>query len=186
MTERRDWEDWDLPTEAWLRSERGSEGWPRSLLLDVTVRVLFPTVLVFSVYLLIAGHTSPGGGFSGGLVAGLAFVLRYIAGGSVELASAVRITPPATIGIGLSVAVLTAFAPVVFGHPVLSSAHWAWHVPAFGDVKLASSLFFDIGVYLLIVGLVLDLLRSLGSGIETRDLEREQEQQRHRAGGQRR
>ncbi|PXY19292.1 MnhB domain-containing protein [Prauserella muralis] len=186
MTERQDWEQWDLPTEAWLRSERGSEGWPRSLQLEVTVRVLFPTVLVFSVYLLLAGHHAPGGGFSGGLVAGLAFVLRYVAGGSVELASAARIKPPAVIGAGLSVAVLTALVPVAFGHPVLASTHWEWHVAGFGDVKLATNLFFDIGVYLLIVGLVLDLLRSLGAGIETRDLEREQERERRRAEEERR
>ena len=42
-------------------------------------------MLVFSLYLLLVGPLRPGGGFSGGLVAGLAFVLRYIAGGTVEL-----------------------------------------------------------------------------------------------------
>ncbi|OLT14041.1 hypothetical protein BJF78_20285 [Pseudonocardia sp. CNS-139] len=58
----------------------------RTLLLETTTRVLFPTVLVFSLYLLFVGHYGPGGGFSAGLVAGLAFVLRYVAGGSGVLA----------------------------------------------------------------------------------------------------
>ncbi|MBL7524942.1 DUF4040 domain-containing protein, partial [Frankia sp. CNm7] len=52
-----------------------------SVLLEVTTRALFPVVLVFSLYLLFAGHTRTGGGFSGGLVAGVAFVLRDVAGG---------------------------------------------------------------------------------------------------------
>lgn len=172
---RDSWERWDLPRERWLLTGRGAPGWPRSLQLEVCVRVVFPTVLVLSVYLLLAGHHHPGGGFVGGLVAGLAFVLRYVAGGSVELAAAVRITPPALIGAGLGVTVLTALAPVVFGHPPLTSAHWSWHVPVLGEVKVATSLAVDVGVYLLITGLVLDLLRTLGAGIETRELEDEQE-----------
>jgi multicomponent Na+:H+ antiporter subunit A len=35
-----------------------------------------------------------------------------------------------------------------------------------GDVKLVTSLFFDIGVYLIVVGLVLDILRSLGAELD--------------------
>jgi multicomponent Na+:H+ antiporter subunit A len=35
-----------------------------------------------------------------------------------------------------------------------------------GDVKLVTSLFFDIGVYLIVVGLVLDVLRSLGAELD--------------------
>lgn len=48
---------------------------------------------------------------------------------------------------------------------------WQWQVPVLGKVKIASSLALDIGVYLLVLGVVLDLLRTLGSGIETRELE---------------
>jgi hypothetical protein len=53
-------------------------------MLEATSRALFPTILVFSIYLLLVGHYGPGGGFSAGLVAGLAFVLRYLAGGSTD------------------------------------------------------------------------------------------------------
>ncbi|OZM70879.1 cation transporter [Amycolatopsis antarctica] len=167
------WTRWDAPRERWLMAENNCNGWPRSLLLEVCARILFPTVLVVSVYLLFAGHNDAGGGFSGGLVAGLAFVLRYVAGGSVELAAAVRIRPPVVIGAGLSIAVITAVVPVVFGLPVLSTD--VWTLPLLGDLKLATSVFLDIGVYLLIVGVVLDLLRTLGAGIEARELEQEEE-----------
>ncbi|PRX46200.1 multisubunit sodium/proton antiporter MrpB subunit [Prauserella shujinwangii] len=168
-----DWESWDVPTERWLRAEHGAPGWPRSLLLEIAVRIAFPTVLVLSVYLLFAGHYDVGGGFPGGLVAGFAFVMRYVAGGSVELAAAVRIKPPALIGAGLGIAVLTALVPLGFGLPALTSVQWHPHVPVLGELSIASSLLLDVGVYLLIVGLVLDLLRTLGAGIETRDLEGE-------------
>lgn len=140
--------------------------WKRSLLLEVAARVLFPTALVFSVYLLFAGHHDAGGGFSGGLVAGLAFVLRYVAGGRAELRMLVRIPPLVVVGLGLSIALLTALAPLAFGAEVLSSATPEPEFPVLGKVKLASSLLLDAGVYLLIVGVVLDLLRTLGAGIE--------------------
>ncbi|WP_216206607.1 MnhB domain-containing protein [Amycolatopsis aidingensis] len=171
------WTEWDRPRERWLLAEHSTHGWPRSLLLEVSTRVIFPTVLVVSLYLLFAGHHYAGGGFTGGLVAGLAFVLRYVAGGSAEIAAATRIRPPVLIGYGLTVAVLTALVPVAFGEPVLSSAVWTLHPPVLGELEIVSSLALDIGVYLLIVGVVLDLLRTLGAGIENRELERQHEEE---------
>jgi len=156
-------EEWDQPRQAWMLSGDCRGIRQRTLLLEMTTRALFPTVLVFSVYLLLVGHYGPGGGFAAGLVAGLAFVLRYIAGGSD---AAVRVRPPVLIGLGLTVALLTALAPTLVGAPVLATTKLALDVPLIGHVETQTSVFLDVGVYLLIVGVVLDLLRSLGAGIE--------------------
>lgn len=156
-------EEWDRPRQEWMLSGDCRGVRQRTLLLEMTTRALFPTVLVFSVYLLLVGHYGPGGGFAAGLVAGLAFVLRYIAGGSDI---AVRIRPPVLIGLGLTVALLTALAPTLVGAPVLATAKLAFDVPLVGHVETQTSVFLDVGVYLLIVGVVLDLMRSLGAGIE--------------------
>ena len=164
--EQLPFEEWDRPRQAWLLSGDGRGYRQRTLLLEMTTRALFPTVLVFSIYLLLVGHYGPGGGFAAGLVAGLAFVLRYIAGGSDDLSAAVRVRPPVLIGLGLAVALLTALAPAVVGAPVLATTTLALDVPLVGHVETQSSVFLDVGVYLLIVGVVLDLLRSLGVGIE--------------------
>lgn len=161
-----DFEGWDRPREPWLLTGDCPDPAKRTLLLETTARILFPTVLVFSLYLLLAGHYQPGGGFSGGLVAGLAFVLRYIAGGRQDIGAAVRVRPPVLVGTGLTIAVLTALAPALFGAPVLSTAIVEADIPVLGHLELVTSLFLDLGVYLLIVGVVLDLLRSLGAGIE--------------------
>ena len=77
-------ESWDRPRSPWLLPGRCRIPRRRTLLLEVATRGLFPTILVFSIYLLCVGHYGPGGGFSAGLVAGLAFVLRYLAGGSTD------------------------------------------------------------------------------------------------------
>lgn len=138
----------------------------RSPLLEVSTRMLFPTMLVFSLYLLLAGHYGPGGGFAGGLVAGLAFVLRYIAGERRDVGASVPIRPPLLVGLGLTIAVLSGLAPVLAGHPVLDSVILQTDVPLLGHLELVTSLFLDVGVYLLVLGVALDLLRSLGAGIE--------------------
>lgn len=161
-----DWRHWDSPAEKWMLPGGCPSTSERTLLLEMAARILFPTVLVFSIYLLLEGHYGPGGGFSGGLVAGLAFVLRYIAGGDENLGARVRIRPPVLVGAGLALAVLTALAPAAFGAPVLSSAKVTVPLPTGGELDLVTSLLLDLGVYLLIVGVVLDLLRSLGAGIE--------------------
>lgn len=159
-------ESWDRPRSAWFLSGHSRNPRERTLLLEMTTRALFPTVLVLSLYLLLVGHYGPGGGFAAGLVAGLAFVLRYTAGGTPDPGAAVRIRPPALMGTGLLVALGTAFAPVPFGEPVLSSTKFTADLPLVGHVEVVTSLFIDVGVYLLIIGMVLDLLRSLGAGIE--------------------
>jgi multicomponent Na+:H+ antiporter subunit A len=70
---------------AWLPAPRTLPPERRSIIFEVITRMVFHTVMVFSVYLLIAGHNDPGGGFAGGMVAGLALVIRYLAGGRYEL-----------------------------------------------------------------------------------------------------
>lgn len=159
------WARMDQPSGRWMLTGTCPDVRERTLVLESAARLLFPVVLVFSVFLLLEGHYGPGGGFSGGLVAGLAFVLRHIAGGDDNLGSRFRIRPPVLVGTGLIIAVLTALAPVAWGDPVLASVKWTITFGPFGYLDIVSSLLLDVGVYLLIIGVVLDLLRSLGSGI---------------------
>lgn len=183
--EQTPWSNWDQPSGRWMLPGGCPDTRERTLVLEAAARLLFPTVLVFSVYLLFAGHYGPGGGFSGGLVAGLAFVLRHIAGGDDDPGSTFRIRPPVVVGTGLIVAVLTGLAPVLWGEPVLSSATWRLEFGDAGYVEVVSSLFLDVGVYLLIIGVVLDLLRSLGSGIARDAREAGEAPPRDPAGGDR-
>jgi multicomponent Na+:H+ antiporter subunit A len=138
----------------------------RSVVLDTVVRLAFHTVLVFGVYLLFAGHNQPGGGFIGGLVTGSAFILRYVAGGRAELRSAVPVDPRLPLALGLLTATGTGIAAMLLGGQFLESGYRDLHVPVLGEVALVSALLFDIGVYLVVVGLVLGLLRTLGAEAE--------------------
>ena len=150
----------------WLPGPRTLAPESRSILFEVVTRLIFHAMLVVGVYLLFAGHNNPGGGFAGGIVVGLALVVRYLAGGRYELDEAAPVDAGVVLGLGLFVAALSALAPLALGGQVLQSFVVEGDLPVLGHVKLVSSLFFDIGVFLVVIGLVLDLLRSLGSGID--------------------
>jgi multicomponent Na+:H+ antiporter subunit A len=145
----------------------------------VVTRLVFHTIIVFSLYLLFSGHNNPGGGFAAGLVTGLALMVRYLAGGRYELDEAAPVDAGALLGAGLFLATGSGLIPLALGGAVLQSAIIDLQVPLVGDVHLVTSLFFDIGVYLVVVGLILDLLRSLGSGIDRQILADEQDQAVH-------
>ena len=83
----------------------------RSPILEVGVDSVFHTILIFSIFLLIVGHNSPGGGFVGGLVAGAALVLRYVSGGQAEVRRFVPFEPETLFAVGLLVAATTGIVP---------------------------------------------------------------------------
>ena len=168
----------------WLRGSETLSPLRRSIIFEVVTRVLFPVMIVVSVYLLIAGHNAPGGGFAGGLVAGMALVIRYLAAGSRELDEAAPVDAGRVLGAGLVLAALSALAPLPFGGRILQSydisldfGRLAEVVTPLGPLQvmgtphLVTSVFFDIGVYLVVIGVMLDLARSLGSGIDQHEAE---------------
>ncbi|MGP9661902.1 Na+/H+ antiporter subunit A [Arthrobacter sp. AOP36-C1-22] len=152
--------------DAWLVAGKTLAPERRSIIFEVVARLVFHTIIIFSIYLLLAGHNSPGGGFAGGLLAGLALTIRYLAGGRFELAEATPISPGTLLGLGLATSALSGVVPLLLGGQLFQTAVLEFALPVFGEQKFVTSTFFDIGVYLVVVGLVVDVLRSLGSEID--------------------
>ncbi len=151
---------------AWLVGGGTLDARSRSIMLEVIVRILFHTIIVVSIFLLFAGHNLPGGGFAGGLVAGMALVMRYIAGGRYELGAAAPTDAGKFLGYGMLLAVGTALVPIFFGQAPLTSSFMEAELPIVGHIELGTPMVFDLGVYLVVIGLVLDVLRSLGAEVD--------------------
>jgi multicomponent Na+:H+ antiporter subunit A len=134
-------------------------------IIDVSVRVVFHAVIVASLYLLFVGHNHPGGGFVGGLVAGASIAMRYVAGGIESVRSLTPIKPWTILGGGVVLAGITATTPLLFGRPPLQANVADLHLPVFGDVHLSTTLAFDSGVYLVVVGLVLMVFEAFGDEV---------------------
>jgi multicomponent Na+:H+ antiporter subunit A len=150
------------PRGAPRRSTAGPGGTARHAFVDVAVRVLVYVALAVSIYLLVAGHDQPGGGFVGGLVAGAAVALRYIAGGLDEVRRMFRARPWTVLGGGVVLAAVTALAPVALGRPFLDNGKADLDLPVLGELSVSSALAFDTGVYLVVVGLVLMVFEAFG------------------------
>ena len=138
----------------------------RSTVLEVCTRLLFPTMLVISVWLLFIGHNNPGGGFAGGVVAGIAFVLRYLAGGRFELVESMPAAPGSIMGFGLFIAGVGALSPLAFGNAVLESTPVDLSLGVLGELHFTTAMVLDVGVYVLVLGLVLGLVSSAGAEID--------------------
>ncbi len=185
-TTTRVWDDGSPDLTASLRETTSQPGWlrapgrgrhwlaggatlaprRRSVIFEIGTRLVFHSMVLLSLYLLFAGHNQPGGGFAGGLVAGTALIVRYLAGGRYELGATIPLHAGHLLGTGLAIATTAALVPLLLGGQVLQTAVFELTVPVWGDVKIATALIFDIGVYVLVLGLVLDVLRSLGAEID--------------------
>jgi multicomponent Na+:H+ antiporter subunit A len=144
---------------------RRRETSPRPVFVEVSVQVIFFAVVMLSLWLLFAGHNQPGGGFVGGLLAGSAFTLRYLAGGIDEVRARSRFRPWMFLGAGVLLAAGTAMFPLLTGSPVLDVATGSLDLPVLGTVKLSSALVFDIGVYLAVIGMVLMAFEAFGEDL---------------------
>ena len=128
----------------------------------VLVRLLLPIALVVSFYLFIRGHNQPGGGFVAGLVMSVAFILQYMVAGTQWVEAQMSLRPMRWMGFGLFSATLTGIGALFVGYPFLTTHTWHFSLPLLGDIHVASALFFDVGVYAMVVGSTLLMLTALG------------------------
>jgi len=132
----------------------------RSVILRTATQYITPLLLLYSVFLLLRGHDEPGGGFVGGLMASAAFVLHAIAYGVASARRLFLIHPPVLIGAGLLLAAGSAALSLLAGKPFMTGTWGAVHL---GDtaVHLGTPVFFDIAVYLVVLGVTVVIILSL-------------------------
>jgi monovalent cation:proton antiporter len=123
-----------------------------SLILTTVTRLVFFIILLFSVYLLLRGHNSPGGGFIAGVMTALGILLQSIAEDLSYVRKVFRVEPRWLAALGLLTSFTTGLVPMALGYPFLTSTYGHLHVPVLGDIEIATAMFFDFGVYFVVVG----------------------------------
>lgn len=113
---------------------------------------LFPVIIVFAAYLFVRGHDLPGGGFAAGVAMAAAFILQYMAAGTVWVEDRLRVLPVRWIGFGILLAAVVGAGSWVFGYPFLTSHSQYVELPLIGAVPAASATLFDFGVFSLVLG----------------------------------
>ena len=131
----------------------------KSLILQTASRYLMLLLVFFSVFMLLRGHNEPGGGFVGGLLIAGAFALYALAYEAKAARRLLRLDPRSIIGAGLITAVGSGLAAVSGGQPFLTGQWLPYPIPFLG--KLGTVFFFDLGVYLVVLGTTLLVLLTL-------------------------
>lgn len=132
----------------------------RTIIFRFTTPYLTTLMVLFSIFVLLRGHNEPGGGFIGGLIAASAFAIYGIACGVAPVRRALYFHPMAIAASGLMMAVLSGVASLFVGAKFLTGL-WAFPTILGGDVGLSTPLFFDIGVYLVVVGAISSIALAL-------------------------
>ncbi|MFW5653924.1 MAG: Na+/H+ antiporter subunit B [Planctomycetota bacterium] len=124
-----------------------------SLILQAGARALLPFMIVVSIIVLLRGHNEPGGGFVGGLLAASGFALHALACSPRLTKKILRVDPRVMIGSGLLAAIGSGVPAMLAGAPFLEGRWGTLIVPGYADpIKVGTPLIFDIGVYLVVLG----------------------------------
>jgi multicomponent Na+:H+ antiporter subunit B len=137
----------------------------------VAPRLLGPAVMVAAA-IIVKGYTDVGDGFSAGVIVALAIALRYVAFGTEDAERSLPVLrhAPAVAAGGLLLALAVGFLPVVAGDPPFTHrpAPGA-HVVELGSLELISAVAFDLGVFLLVSGVLVTLVHHLARLVEGPD-----------------
>jgi multisubunit Na+/H+ antiporter MnhB subunit len=134
-------------------------------------RVLLPPSVVVAAAIIVKGYSDVGDGFSAGVIVALAVSLQYLALGrrGAEATLPLLRRAPATAVAGLLLALAVGFFPVLRGRPLFS------HLPppgahpiTIGTLELTTAVLFDVGVFLLVVGVLGVLVHQLAGPGEAR------------------
>ena len=135
----------------------------RTLILKTASNYLLPLLLLFAIFILLRGHYKPGGGFLGGLIAAIAFVLHAFANGHANTMKLLRVHPGVLVPVGLLVSFLRGLLPALIGEPYLTGLWFDQPLPVFG--LIGTTLFFDIGVFLVVFGITLTILFTISESV---------------------
>jgi multicomponent Na+:H+ antiporter subunit B len=136
----------------------------RTIILKTAANYLLPLLLLFSIFILLRGHYLPGGGFVGGLVASIAFVLHAFANGLENTRKYLKHHPGILIPFGLGLSLASGIAPMLIGLPLMTGLWMKNPLPVIGMV--GSALFFDFGVYFVVIGVTLTILFTIAESTQ--------------------
>lgn len=133
------------------------------IILKTATNYLIPLLLMCSIFVLLRGHNLSGGGFVGGLIAAIAFVLHSFAHSTQDTLDLFKFPPRTLIPIGLSISLISATLPVFSGKPFFTGLWTEEPVAVLG--KIGTALFFDLGVFLIVIGVTLTILFTIKENV---------------------
>lgn len=117
------------------------------------------SMMIALAHILYAGAV-PGDGFTAGVICGLAITFWFIVFGYEEVKQRLRwLHPSVLIGVGLLLALVNALLPLVFGRDFMAFTQIT--DISIANIKLASSLVFEVGICLTVFGGISAILEAI-------------------------
>lgn len=132
------------------------------IILQTVTKVAVFIILLFSVSIFLGGHYSAGGGFVGGLMTSAAIVLLLLAYDIKTVSNILPVDYKYVIGAGLLIAALTVAGAIFFDVPMMTHAFNYFDLPILGHTSLHTAVLFDLGVYLVVVGVTMTIIQTIG------------------------
>ena len=132
------------------------------VILQFTAKIVFFIIFFFSIHIFLAGHYTPGGGFVGGLLTSSAIVLLLLAFDLKTLRTVLSINYTYMIASGLILALATAAFPMFVGEAFFTHFFDYFDLPLLGKTSLHTAALFDLGVYLVVVGVTMTIIQTIG------------------------
>ena len=132
------------------------------VILQFTAKIVFFIIFFFSIHIFLAGHYTPGGGFVGGLLTSSAIVLLLLAFDLKTLRTVLPINYTYMIASGLILALATAAFPMFVGEAFFTHFFDYFDLPLLGKTSLHTAALFDLGVYLVVVGVTMTIIQTIG------------------------
>ena len=133
-----------------------------NLILQFTSKIVFFMIFFFAVHIFFAGHYTPGGGFVGGLLMASAIVLLVIAYDLKTVQMILPVNYMYMTACGLILALGTAAYPMFVGKPFFTHFFDYFHLPLIGKTSLHTAALFDLGVFLVVVGVTMTIIQTIG------------------------
>ncbi|MDO5289896.1 MAG: monovalent cation/H+ antiporter subunit A [Pseudomonadota bacterium] len=127
----------------------------------VLVRLLLPVAAVLAAYFFLRGHNEPGGGFVAGLVLSIGFIAQYLVAGTHWVEAHLQLKVIRWIGVGWLLALAAGAGSWWWGYPFMTTHTAHLSLPLVGEIHIASAMFFDAGVFAVVVGSTLLILTAL-------------------------
>lgn len=132
------------------------------VIIQFTTKIVFFIIFFFSIHIFLAGHYTPGGGFVGGLLTSSAIVLLVLAFDLNTVRKVLPINYTYLTAIGLLLALATAAFPMFVGEPFFTHFFDYFDLPLLGKQSLHTAMLFDSGVYLVVVGVTMTIIQTIG------------------------
>ncbi len=130
---------------------------PESLIIRTLARILVPFVQLFGLYVIMHGHSSPGGGFQGGVILGASAILLALAFGVEEVRRRVTLT---ALSISTSAGVLL-YSGLGLVCLLLGANYLDYSALPVADARSVGMLVIEVGVGITVMAAIVSIFLDL-------------------------